>query len=355
MQLFMTMAKQYYLVLSLVSLFYLAGCERTNQAQFFGIGTIISVEVKTSPSNAKHFINELQTFSDQQQKDLYAWGDGELSELNKALARSECLEGLSKDFLSLLISAKNLSQQSEGLFEPGIAPLVELWGFHDANKMLSQAPNGADIQTHLKNLNSINSLQISGNEACATAPISLDFGAIGKGWAANMVIELLDSYKIDNALIDFGGDMILKGNNAQGKPWKIGLRNPDQKDPPASFELSTNLESTNNTLAVFTSGDYERRFEFDGISYHHILDPRTGYPANSVRSVTVIHHDPVLADAAATALFIAGNDWPRIAKKMSVDDVLVIFPNMQAEITSSLQTKTTWLNKQYQPKIVTLN
>ena len=100
-------------------------------------------------------------------------------------------------------------------------------------------------------------------------------------------------------MIDAGGDIYALGTN-YGKPWVIGIRNPRGEGVAGTLELSD--------MAVITSGDYERFFETDGVKYHHILDPITGYPAEGIASVTVISPDPALADAWSTALFIMGKE-----------------------------------------------
>ena len=90
---------------------------------------------------------------------------------------------------------------------------------------------------------------------------------------------------------------------------------------------------------VFTSGGYERGFEWDGVRYHHLLDPRTGQPARATASFTVIHGDPVVADAAVTALFVAGDDWPRIAAQLGIALALRIRPDGAAEATPAMAAR----------------
>jgi thiamine biosynthesis lipoprotein len=268
--------------------------------------------------------------------------------INKRLANKDCAQNVSPDMMSLFIRSKQLNAASDFLFEPAIAPLVEIWGFHDASKMTEQIPDAVAIQESLNKLVSMQNLEYSGNDICPAAPTKIDFGAIGKGWTAAKTIELISEHEIKNILVDFGGDIILKGHNNNNQAWKIGLRDPDQQAPPARIELQTD----GDVLAVFTSGDYERMYIQNGQRFHHILDPRTGFPANKIRSVTVVHNDPAKADAAATALFIAGTEWKKIAKSMSIENALVIFPDKQVEITQSLQDKTVWLDTTYQITII---
>ena len=340
------------LIFFLILISILFACERNNRSQFFALGTIITADIRSVPETAEKFLIELQTITTQQNKQFYAWGNGELANINRLLKSADCARNVDQDTITLFSKAKELNMQSNFLFEPSIAPLVELWGFHDATKMLSEIPNPAAIEAKLNKISTIQALDITENSLCPRDPMQIDLGAIAKGWAAKNANKILDQHFINNALVDFGGDLILRGTVAKGKAWTIGLRDPDSKENPmASFKLSTNGQS----LAVFTSGDYERQFTVNGKNYHHILDPRTGYPATETRSVTVIHQDPVIADAAATALFIAGTNWKKVAKAMSLQDVLIIFPNNQAVVSTSLQNKTSWLNSTYLVTVVDVN
>jgi len=331
-------------------LIFISGCERHNQAQFYGLGTYITAQVQSKPHIAKSFIQELKHQSQKQEKQLYAWGNGELAELNKYTSKALCFAQPSVDLVNLLIESRNLNQLSDSLFEPAIAPLVELWNFHDVKHIQNFVPDEIQIKEVLKSLSSISNLKVNSDEICTRTKLQIDLGAIAKGWGARQAELLLQKHSLENALIDFGGDIILKGKNANDKPWTIGLRDPSSETPPASFSLYKKT----GILSVFTSGDYEREFTLNNKRYHHILDPRTGYPANELRSVTVIHESPMLADAAATALFVAGTQWQSVANKMGIEDALVIFPNKKVEITRSLSKKTTWLNEQYKITVVDL-
>jgi len=132
-----------------------------------------------------------------------------------------------------------------------------------------------------------------------------------------MAIQTLQELGIDNAIINAGGDLRAIGKR-DNHNWTVGIRHPREKGIIASIEI-------NQDESVFTSGDYERFFEYKKKRYHHIIDPRTGYPAEDVISVTVIHPNATVADAAATALFIAGpQQWHAIARSMGIKLVMMI-------------------------------
>ena len=130
-------------------------------------------------------------------------------------------------------------------------------------------------------------------------------------------MQLLKNMGIKNAIINTGGDLKAIGSHGD-RPWQIAIKHPRKDTWLAKIE-------TRNEESVFTSGDYERFYSYRGKRYHHILDPRTGYPAQGTQSVSVLHTDSGLADAAATALFVAGPEqWENIAKKLELKEVMFI-------------------------------
>jgi thiamine biosynthesis lipoprotein len=176
----------------------------------------------------------------------------------------------------------------------------------------------------------MNDLVLEGTHVSSTnRAVQLDFGAFAKGYGVGRAVEHLRRMGIENLIVNAGGDLRAIGAHGN-RPWRIGISNPTAQGVIASVEI-------NHDECVFTSGDYERFFEFRNRRYHHIIDPRTGYPARGTTSVTVIHKDGGTADAAATALFIAGPDqWQTIAHAMGVRDVLLIDGQGRARMTPSM-------------------
>lgn len=147
--------------------------------------------------------------------------------------------------------------------------------------------------------------------------VLIDVGGYAKGYAVDQAIDQLRHMGINNAIVNAGGDLRAIGSKGK-KSWRIGIRHPRQPGVIASLE-------THGDESVFTSGDYERYFEYQGQRYHHIIDPRIGRPAQNTSSVTIIHRDAISADAAATAVFIAGPEqWRETARAMGIDEVMLI-------------------------------
>lgn len=204
---------------------------------------------------------------------------------------------LSKDTATLLARAVEISAETDGAFDPTIAPLMEAWGF---TTKAYRVPPAETIQSLLANVDAT-AIQVDANGQCNLLPnTSVDLGAIAKGYTADRIIALLKSNHIEHALISLGGNVQTLGSKPDGSPWRIGIQ-----DPVHPNALIATLEV--HDRAVVTSGGYLRYFEENGVRYHHILDPATGYPANSgLLSVTIVSKDGTLADALSTALFVMG-------------------------------------------------
>lgn len=159
---------------------------------------------------------------------------------------------------------------------------------------------------------------LEGDILTSTNPaVQLDFGAFAKGYAIDLAIRRLRGFGIENAIVNAGGDLRAIGSKA-GQPWRVGVRHPQGGGVLASIEVR-------GDESVFTSGNYERYREHEGVRYQHILDPRTGMPVEGVTSVTVIHDNGAEADAAATALVVAGpDDWHRVARRLGIKYVMLV-------------------------------
>lgn len=200
------------------------------------------------------------------------------------------------DTMAMLVQAKKHHQSSQGAFEVTIGPLMEAWGFGGKNP---HVPQPGQIQAALARVDS-DKLVLNERERTVLLQMpgmKLDLGAIAKGYATEKALQRLKDNGIETALIDAGGNIRTLGRTTGDTPWKIGIKNPRKPDAiVAVLELED--------ASAVTSGDYYRYFESDGIRYHHILDPHSGYPAAHTMSATVVTKDAALADILSTVFFI---------------------------------------------------
>lgn len=206
---------------------------------------------------------------------------------------------LSDETAELLRSAIALSRRTDGAFDPTVYPLVQLWGFTEGTQ---RVPAQDELQAVLDNIG-IENIEQDGNAVTLKNGAQLDFGGIAKGYAAEKCAALLQTAGVEAALLSLGGNVQTIGTKPDGSQWAVGIADPAQ---PA--QAIATLRFT-GSLALVTSGGYQRYFEEDGVRYHHILDPETGMPAQSgLASVTVLAESGTLADALSTALFVMGLD-----------------------------------------------
>ena len=206
---------------------------------------------------------------------------------------------LSGELCDLLALSKEYTAQTQGTFDITVAPLMDAWGFtSDSYRVPSQAELDAllplaDSQNLLVDPQADTAQLLQGGMA-------IDLGGIAKGYAAGQCVDLLRSYGVESALLQLGGNITAMGTRYDGKPWQVAVRDPQRGD---AYVCVLPLQD----VTASTSGGYERYFEADGVIYHHILDPDTGYPARSgLLSVTVISQDAPRNDALSTALFVMG-------------------------------------------------
>ena len=221
---------------------------------------------------------------------------------------------VSQDTVNILHRSKEISELTDGAFDITVYPVISLWGF---TKDSQRVPSESEIENALK---TVGHQKLSCENSVATiANGKCDLGAIAKGYASSEIRNILKSSKAKSAVISMGGNIMLYGKKPDGNDWNVGIQHPK-----ISEELIGVLKASD--VSVVTSGGYQRYFEQDGKKYHHIIDPKTGYPADSgLLSVTIITKDDTAADALATAIFVMGKDkatalWK---KERSFDMILV--------------------------------
>ena len=318
----------------------LGACARGPDARFYterilAMGTSVDVTVAASdPELRAALARDLETLLRGFERDYYAWTDGELARLNEALERGEAVQ-VSPELADLLRVAQLYCAESDGAFEPAVGALVELWGFHDAAAAPSAPPDPAAIAAWVARDNGIRNLEIAADGTVRRArgeAAKLDLGGIAKGAVVDRIVAKLRAAGIENALVNAGGQVRVLGSRG-GRPWRIGIRAPRAEAILGVAELMS-VES------VSTSGDYERYYENAGQRMHHILDPRSGHPVTHTQAVTVIAPDGTLADAASTALFVAGPEkWRAIAQALGVTLALRVDASGEVELTAPMRDR----------------
>ena len=205
---------------------------------------------------------------------------------------------VSEETAELLSFALQMAEETNGALEPTIYPVLTAWGFTTED---NRVPSDAEITELLGNVG-YERVRLEDNTVQLDNGMMLDLGAVGKGYAGDLVAQVLRENGITSALLDFGGNIQTIGTKPDGSLWRLGLRDPFSGGTLGILEISN--------MAVVTSGNYERYFiSEDGKQYGHIIDPSTGYPAESgLASVTVIAEEGRLCDALSTSLFVMGLD-----------------------------------------------
>lgn len=203
------------------------------------------------------------------------------------------------ELFNLIKRSKKVSLLTNGIFDISYASIDKVWKFDGT---MTEFPDSAMVESSVSKINFENIVldENNGTVFLKKQGMKIGFGAIGKGYAANQAKKIMVSNGIEHGVVNAGGDLISWGTQADGKPWQIAVTDPKDKLKNIGW-----LDISEK--AVVTSGNYEKFVEFDGKRYSHIINPKTGYPANGTTSVTIICPDAELADALATATFIMGS------------------------------------------------
>jgi thiamine biosynthesis lipoprotein len=264
----------------------------------------------------------------------HAWQDSELAHITQACHTGKPLV-LSDQLVYLIREGAILERESQEYFNPAMGELFDLWGFlsHQSTRERA-APSPESIAAVLASHPSLHDLSLEGNVmTCHNPHVRLDLGSYAKGYGVGLIMDYLRSQGVKEALINAGGDLMIL--QPPGKaPARIGV-----KDPKAAYPLA--VLSIEGSTSIFTSGTYARAFTDPNSkqAFHHLINPKTGYPSKDFVSVTVVHPDPVRADAAATALLAADRtEVDTIAQGMGIDKYLLIATEGERIVSPPMQT-----------------
>ncbi len=268
-------------------------------------------------------MQQLEMYAMDTYMQLYAYGDQSVEALQEAKNEIERLDALlaaqksgselakineagggkvSEDTAYLIEQSKKLHEETGGKFEIAIYPVQQLWGFSTKQY---RVPSESEIQEKLP-LADTDAIRIDTDTRNVTFEkkgMEIELGAIAKGYTSAKVMQIFEKYGV-NGMVNLGGNVQAHGKKPDGSLWRIGIRVPKFGQENSYVGI---LETEND--AVITSGSSERFFVENNITYHHILDPATGYPANSgLLSATIIEKDGTRADGLSTSMFIFGKD-----------------------------------------------
>ncbi len=334
---------------------FLAGCSKPEplyNTQSYVFGTLVDISVygetdEKAEAASKQIMRDFQSLHNR----LHAWQASELSDINHVFAQGSAPTSVKPDVALMIADATQLSNQSNGAFNPSIGGLIEAWGFHhdefkpvkiDDEKLesLVQAkPKMSDIVIE------------DGNVFSKNPTVQLDLGGYAKGYALDIALAELHKLGVKNALVNIGGNIIALGKHGD-KSWRVGIQHPRKPDAIAAIDLESGW-------AIGTSGDYQRYFELDGKRYCHIIDPTTGYPVQGVQAVTVLippaNNAGTLSDVASKPIFIAKPDArSQAAKNMGIENYLVIESDNKISISPGMAKRIIWLDKDAEKHVTTI-
>ena len=239
----------------------------------------------------------------------------EVSEINRNAGLKAVV--VSPETFAVLEKAVYASGKTNGAFDVTIGSVTAMWDFHKRTK-----PEDKKIKERLPLVNYKNIIlnKKSSSVYLKKKGMLIDLGGIAKGYAADKAVEALKREGIKSGLVSISGDIKAFGLKPDLKPWKIGIRNPRSENK--EDEIMATIEMTD--MAISTSGDYERYFIIEGKRYHHILNPKTGYPVDECRSVSIIAKDGSVTDPFSTGIFILGAEKGiKLLEEMEIDGIIV--------------------------------
>lgn len=290
--------------LLVISMLILGGCTANQSYEvyeysYFAFDTPISVNIYYDNDEIIEFekiksdLNLLLTQLDNE-FDNYTQGTV-ISQLNETKSAT-----VSDDFLNVALKTQEYALLSDGLIDPTLAPVIDLWSINNENNI----PTTDEITNELKKVNYEN-VVINGNTITLKNDATIDYGAVVKGYAADQIETYLLDQGVTSALINLGGNVQVLGSKPDMESFKIGIMAPEIDNITSENAAVLTVEDT----SVVTSGINQRYFEYEDKLYHHIIDPTTGFPVDSnLASVTVLTDTGIDGDLLSTYLFILGVD-----------------------------------------------
>ena len=256
------------------------------------LGTVVEIQVRDADEQkAEDAITK--AFAEVKRIDDLFTTYNEAGPVWKINNSADTINNIESEIYNLIVLCDSITRLSNGSFDVSLDNLTKAWGFYSDGQRL---PTNVEIDSALLNSGWQNIILLGENKIIKKGKVGLNFGAIAKGYAVDKAIDVLKKHGIKEALVNAGGEISVIGYD-----WIVGVQHPREIN---SIIIKIKLDG----FTVATSGDYEQYFEMDGKRYHHILDPKTGYPSKGLQSVTIINKSNSIADALATGVFVMGKE-----------------------------------------------
>ncbi len=338
--------KKFRVLIFIFFVLFLCSCGKKEYSKVeFLMDTVVEIKVyhKNKGKAQKAIDSSMEEMRRVEQKMSCFLPGSEVSRIN----REPLLEGkkgsplaegwmpVSDELFSLLEESVLLSKLTKGSFDITVFPLWKIWKFRGENP---EVPDKGKIEKVLKFVNYESMMLKNGKISFARKGMGIDLGGIAKGYAVDAAVNVLKKKNIDSAMVNAGGDIYVLGRK-QGKPWRIGIRHPRREG-----EILGIIEVED--MAIVTSGDYERFFFSGGKRYHHIINPKTGYPADECQSVTIVAKEATFADGLATGIFVLGpKEGMALIENLEGVEGVIINKEGDVSASSGLVSKIEYVNQ----------
>lgn len=301
------------------------------------IGTFITQRIygENAENAAIKALKELEYI---EEKMSFFRKDSDVSKINSNSGENSVR--VNKDTIHVILQAKKYGNISQGAFDITVAPIVKSWGIFTQSQ---KVPSDSEIKSNLK-LVDYNYIEIDEKQYCVKLRKKgqmIDLGGIAKGYAGDKAVQIYKENGIKSAFINLGGDILALGEKPNGLAWKVGIQNPNM-----DIDSYIGIASVKDK-AVVTSGAYQRYFVQDNQKYHHIIDPRTGYPSQSdLISATIIADISIIGEALSTPAFVMGlEESIKMIKKLDGVEAIFMTKDENIHATSRLLKSFTLSDK----------
>ena len=319
------------------------------QKKAYIFGTIVDIKIYGEPKKlASEASEEILSNFKKLHQSLHPWRKGLIYDINEAIQNETPFLIEDQEVISLILRGQEYENQTKGYFNPAIGKLVSLWGFH-SEVPRKVTPDTKDILKLVEAKPSMENIEIINNKLSSTNKfVQVDMGGYAKGYALDQAKNILEQYKINNALINIGGNILALGMQGE-KEWVVGIQDPRNPNLMASLQLKPGW-------SIGTSGDYRKYFTVNEKRYSHIINPHKGYPVSNTKSVTILmppgNNSGEKSDVYTNPIFIEETSKKiAMAHNLGINHYLIVLENNEILISNELNKIIMWQDKIDEKKI----